>query len=311
MMAYKGQHSFNKKYERFSDVYKYSQKYRKRTRTPRAGLFASDSDGDRFYLPSRVEKFGRKRGGLWEWMWSVFPLKYVELLFSKFFARMRMIREIRASALLGYIPSKLFIGLCAITFGLYPYVWMWGNTYAFNNVGGRRINENSIKLLAVLGFVTQLLVPLSVGAWVAWRITGADVLSEAWRSIAFAYASVYLLVIFPMRCFNYFCVRWAIRAAVIDWDREGVMVGRSVPSWLKLFLLGSIYLQYHINRLMGLGMPGFADASEIELDVTLRERINGYVTTGRPDRAVVSWTKDNYVSEYDDDYDEREEEYYG
>ena len=136
-------------------------------------------------------------------------------------------------------------------------------------------------------------------------------MSEAWSAIAFVYASVYLLIIFPMRCFNYFCVRWAIRAAVIDWDREGVMVGRSVTSWFKLFLLGSVYLQYHINRLMGLGMPGFADVSEIEPDATLRERINDYVVTGRPDRAVVSWTKDNYVSEYGDDYEEREEEYYG
>jgi hypothetical protein len=185
---------------------------------------------------------------------------------------------------------------------------MWGNTYAFNTVGGRRINEGSVKRLAVLGFMVQLLLPISVASYVAWRFTGYEIAIEARRAAVFAFLSLYFLVVFPMRCFNYFCIRWAIRGAVIDWDREGVMVGRTMTSWLKLFLLGSVYIQYHINRLMGLGMPGFADASEIEPDISLTEIIDDYVVLGRADRSSASWTKDEYKPEYDDELDEDEED---
>jgi hypothetical protein len=299
----RGQHSFNKKYERFSDVYKQSTKYRKRTRTHRTGRLGDDG----FFLPSRRERFGKKRAGFRGRIWSVFPLKYIALIFAKFRGRMRVIRETRSSALLGYIPTKLFLGLCVITCGLYPYIWMWGNVYAFNTVGGRRINESSVKRLAILGFMVQLLLPIAIAARAAWRITGIEFVLEASQIAAFVFLSLYVLVIFPMRCFNYFCVRWALRSAVIEWDSEGVMIGRSVTSWLKLFLLGSAYIQYHINRLMGLGMPGFADASEIEPDASLSEIIDGYVIMGKSDRAAASWTKDDFKYGDEDEPEEYEE----
>jgi hypothetical protein len=301
-----GHHSFNKKYERFSDVYKLSAKYRRRTRSRRPNKRESDSS-DEVFVPSRREKFGGKKVTLWKRIWSIFPLKYIARLFGKFSERMRAIRETRASARLGYIPTKLFLGLCLVTCGLYPYMWMWGNTYAFNTVGGRRINEGSIKRLAVLGFVVQLLLPISAASHIAWRLTGHEVAFEARRIAILVFLSLYFLVVFPMRCFNYFSIRWAVRGAVIDWDNEGVMVGRTITSWIKLFLLGSVYIQYHINRLMGLGMPGFADASEIEPDVSLTEIIDGYVVLGRSDRSSASWTKDDFEPEYDDEPDEYEE----
>jgi hypothetical protein len=188
---------------------------------------------------------------------------------------------------------------------------MWGNTYAFNTIGGRRINEGSVKNLAVLGFLVQLLLPLSIGSLFAWWFTDLEIAYKMASYAAFVFVSLYFLVIFPMRCFNYFCVRWALRAAVIDWDSEGVMVGRTVTSWLKLFLFGSVYIQYHINRLMGLGMPGFADASEIEPDATLGEIIDGYVVLGKSDRASASWTKDDFEPQSEEEYEYSEEEYDG
>jgi hypothetical protein len=121
--------------------------------------------------------------------------------------------------------------------------------------------------------------------------------------VVFALVSLYLSVIFPMRCFNYFRFRWALRSAVIKWDNEGVMVGRAMPSWVGLFLFGSAYIQYHINRLMGLGMPGFADASEIESDATLGELIGGYVITAKTDRVAAPWTKDDFEPEGYDGFD--------
>jgi hypothetical protein len=122
-------------------------------------------------------------------------------------------------------------------------------------------------------------------------------------------AVLYVIVVFPMRCFNYFTFRWTLRSAVITWDKEGVMVGRAMPSWIKLILFGSAYIQYHINRLMGLGMPGFADVSEIEMDISWGEMLDNYVIIGKTDRNVVSWTKDDWRPEdYGDEEPETDEE---
>ena len=93
------------------------------------------------------------------------------------------------------------------------------------------------------------------------------------------------------------------------------MINRSITSWFKLFLLGSIYIQHHINRLMGLGMPGFADVSEIEHDASLMDIIDDYIAIGKPDRVVASWTKDDFEPENDDEfedyYEDHDEEYDG
>jgi len=300
----KGQHSFNKRYERFSDVHKLSKKNRRRTRNGRFLKQDADSAFENVYMPSRTERFGKNNKSLWKRIWSVFPLKYIARSFAKTRDRMRQIKETRSSALLGYIPTRLFLGLCLATCGLYPYTWAWGNTYAFNTVGGRRVNENSVKCMAVLGFIVQLLAPVSVSSYIAWRITGLELAYELAQTTGFVFMALYFIVVFPIRCFNYFCLRWALRSAVIDWDREGVMVGRTITSWLKLVLLGSVYIQYHINRLMGLGMPGFADMSEIEPDASLGEIIDDYVVLGKPDRSSASWTKDDFEPESDDELEE-------
>ena len=306
-----GRHSFNKKYERISDAYRIANQYRRRRRIHRSVIGGYDGDGAEIVLPSRREKYGRRSFNIWKKIWSVFPLKYIVRLFARFSGSLRITDETRMSVLLGYIPSKLFLGLCVITCGLYPYIWMWDNAYAFNKLGEHRINEESLKRLAVLGLITQLFVPFSAGAWMVWKATGSALASEVFKTAVFVFLPLYFFIVFPMRCFNYFCVRWALRGAVIEWDSEGVMVNRSITSWLKLFLLGSIYIQYHINRLMGLGMPGFADPSEIESDASLFEIIDDYVKVGNRDRVVVSWTKDDFEPENDDEFEDDYEEYDG
>jgi hypothetical protein len=183
-------------------------------------------------------------------------------------------------------------------------VWIWGNAYAFNKIGERRVYEASFKRLAVLGFAVQMLLPVSAALYAVWRFTGLDMALDTAYGVTFALVLLYSSVVFPMRCFNYFCFRWALRSAVIKWDREGVMAGRAMPSWFGLLLFGSAYIQHHINRLMGLGMPGFADVSEIESDATLGEWIGGYVVTVKTDRVAVPWTKDDFEpEEYEDEYD--------
>ena len=204
--------------------------------------------------------------------------------------------------LLGYIPSKLYLGLCFVTCGLYPYIWLRENARAFEKTSGGRVRELSARRLAFLGMTVQLILPFSIGAWIVWMATGSEVAGEVFRAAFFLFLALYFAVVFPMRCSNYFCARWALRSAVIEWDASGVMINRSIASWLKLFLLGSVYVQYHINRLMGLGMPGFADFSEIEGDATLLERLGDYLMTGKADRVAASWTKDNFEPEDDDEY---------
>ena len=217
----RGRHAFNKKYERLSDAYRIANRYRKRRRSHRPHISGGfDDEGQEIVLSSRRERFGKRRADIRKKIRSAFPLKYIPLLFAKFLGRIRVIDEMRASALLGYIPVKLFIGLCFITCGLYPYIWMWDNTYAFNKIGGSRIKEESVKRLAVLGFTVQLLLPVAVGMWIAWKVTGTEVTSEIFQTTAFLFLSLYFVVIFPMRCFNYFCVRWSLRSAVIEWDSE-------------------------------------------------------------------------------------------
>ena len=307
----RGRHSFNKKYERLSEAYRIANQYRKRKRSHRPHIYGGyDGEGKEVFLSSRRERFGKHRVNTWKRMRSAFPLKIIPLLFAKLLERMRLIDETRASALMGYIPTRLFMGLCIVTCGLYPYIWMWDNTYAFNKIGDSRIKEESVKRFAVLGFFVQLLLPVAVGMWIAWKVTGSAVTREVFETVVFVFLSLYIVVIFPMRCFNYFCVRWTLRSAVIEWDSEGVMVNRSITSWFKLFLLGSIYIQHHINRLMGLGMPGFADPSEIEPDASLIDIIDGYVLVSKSDRVAASWTKDDFEPE-NDDFEDYDEEYDG
>ena len=296
----KGQHSLNKKYERFSEVYIKTNKLRKRrwlSPLPKTG-----ADAGELVLPSRRAPRGEKHG-IARRMFSSRPFRYIRAAREYFGGKRRAVREAHESAVLGYIPLKIFLGLCLVTLGAYPYVWIWGNAYAFNKMGERRVGEESFKRLAVLGFVVQMLLPISAVLYAVWHFTGLHIALETAYAVAFALVTLYLLVVFPMRCFNYFCVRWALRSAVIKWDLEGVMVGRAMPSWIGLFLFGSAYIQCHINRLMRLGMPGFADESEIESDATIGELIGSYVVTGKTDRVSVPWTKDDFEpEEYEDDY---------
>ncbi|MDR0764477.1 MAG: hypothetical protein LBE65_02665 [Synergistaceae bacterium] len=258
----------------------------------------SEGEAGGFSLPSRRARRGERRG-IVRRVVSSRPFRWVKGVFAYFGDKRRAIREARESAVLGYIPLKIFLGFCVITLGVYPYVWIWGNAYAFDKIGERGA---SFKRLAVPGFAVQMFLPVSAAFYAVWYFTGSRMAFEIAYAAAAAFASLYLSVIFPTRCFDYFRFRWALRSAVIKWDSEGVMVERTMPSWIGLFLFGSAYIQYHINRLMGLGMPGFADASEIESDATLAERIGGYVVTGRADRVAVPWTKDDFEPE-EDEYD--------
>jgi hypothetical protein len=278
-----GKHSFNEKYRSFSDAQKrVSVKQKQRARRLLRKL-RPDADGigkyDGVPLPRRKDLREKQR----------FSARFTARFQARTAGvreRLRRMRAAQEARVLGYIPMSLYIALCLATFGLYPYVWVWENVNAFLKVGGERIPDKSLRRFAVLGFAVQTLFPLGILLAIAAFFTGFPGIAVYAHMAFAAFVSLYAVFVLPLRCFHHFGLRWNIRGAVVAWDQEGVMIGRTMTSWAKLFFFGSAYIQHHINRLMGLGMPGFADPAEIGPTVSLTEWIADYVTVKRVDRAV-------------------------
>ncbi|MDR3330996.1 MAG: hypothetical protein LBT08_00065 [Synergistaceae bacterium] len=280
-MFKKSKHTYSPRYARFTKWQGNGTSGRKR----RHQTFLTDDKGDALevspgvYLQSRKEI--HSRGGK-----LPFPLRFIvslhltRAIMSGALAvrdRLRSVKRAQKASMLGYIPLKIFIGISLITFGIYPYIWAWGNVYAFIKVCGGRVREGAIRGFAVIGCCVQLLMPFAVTATLWWLATDEPRAYELAVQASVLYAGAYLFIISPMRCFHYFDLRWNLRIAVSEWDRESMMIDRTMTSWFKLFILGSAYLQFHINRLMGLGMPGFADPEEITGDFSLGEWLRDYL----------------------------------
>jgi hypothetical protein len=191
-------------------------------------------------------------------------------------------RPARRPAVLGYTPIELFVALCAVTFGTYPYFWLWSNANAFTRLCGGRLQGKRLKQFAATGFCVQLLLPAALALYALWRFAGTERALESAMRCALAYAVSYAVLIFPQRCYCYFHLRWNLRNAVTQWDRDEMMIDRTMTSWLKLFIFGSAYIQSHTNRLMGLGMPGFADQDEIRPEFSFRKWLREYVVIRKP-----------------------------
>lgn len=169
----------------------------------------------------------------------------------------------RPDSTLGYIPLNLYVSMSLVTLGMYPYIWLWGNIHAFEKIRVRGIGKHSLTAFSATGFCAQLLCPLALCSYAVGTLLASNAAREfAFRSLLI-YIPIYFFLILPMRCFHYFDLRWKLRAAVAEWDTKGMMLNRTAPSWFYLFLFGTIYIQHHINRLMGLGMPGFASTDEL------------------------------------------------
>jgi hypothetical protein len=165
---------------------------------------------------------------------------------------------------------------------MYPYLWLWNNSNPFVKLCGNRLQGSRLKVFAAMGLCVQFLPPISLTLFAAGRFVGAYQFFDISTQCAVLYAFSYALLIFPQRCYCFFHLRWNIRNAVAAWDREEMMIGRTMTSWLKLFLFGSAYIQFHMNRLMGLGMPGFADQEEIRPDFSIQKWLREYVLIRRP-----------------------------
>lgn len=176
---------------------------------------------------------------------------------------------------LDYIPMSIFVPFCFLTIGIYPYLWLLGSARSFAALCGSDRLGRRAAAAAALGLVVQTAIALSIAAFVTAWCLGSDS-AEAFRAAIFWSFAVHLAICFPMKCMALFELRARLRGAAALWDERGMMVRRTVRSPFALVIFGTAYLQHHINRLIGLGMPGLSDWDGYR-DVSLIGAISGYV----------------------------------
>lgn len=176
-----------------------------------------------------------------------------------------------------YIPLWLYLLFSVGSAGLYPYLWLMKRVGGFSAAGVTGLDRPRIGRYCVLGICAQLL-PLASGVICLWGwLAGVP----EWYASAFLmltlYSAAFVLVILPMRCFYHFDIRWRLRRAASQWDENGLMIARTLPSPFLLCLFGTAYLQRHVNRLIGLGMPGFTGYDDVGAGATIGDAIREYV----------------------------------
>ena len=176
-----------------------------------------------------------------------------------------------------YIPLVLYLLFSVGSVGLYPYHWLLKRIDGFEVAGVTGLDRAGIGRYCALGICAQFLLVASgvIGLW-GW-FTGI----HEWYASAFlmlaVYGAAFVLVILPMRCFYHFDIRWRLRRATSRWDENGLMIVRTAPSLFLLFLFGTVYIQRHVNRLIGLGMPGFTGYDDLGADTTIGDAVREYV----------------------------------
>lgn len=180
-----------------------------------------------------------------------------------------------------YIPVPLFLAQSVFSFGIYPYLWLLRRIDSFPDVGIKGLDRAGMAAYCIVGLCVQLLLLCATSTYVyAWLVTDNFIRKLAVMIFA-AYALSFVLLVMPGRCFHHFNIRWRLRRIVAEWDAVGVMIDRTMTSLTKLFLFGSAYIQYHFNRLIGMGMPGFSGYEEIAGDFSVTGAVRDYLKAGQ------------------------------
>ena len=163
-----------------------------------------------------------------------------------------------AKALPGHFSIPLYLCFCILTCGLYPYIYLRRNAQALANFSDR-VSARRIKVYTAIGLAVQAVAIVGLLLFLYGLAFSDGAPAKTTSSPAVAYLFLLILIVLPLRCFHQFNIAAAIRHEVILWDPSQIMIGRTANSWTFLFLLGSVYIQHHINRLAGLGMPTLRD----------------------------------------------------
>lgn len=145
---------------------------------------------------------------------------------------------------LDYVPLTIFVPFTVISLGIYPNVWLALRARAFSAISGGIVDSRAVRRCALFGSIS------SIAAIIAVVLASSTMLAAA--------IGLFVLFALPLRCFCHSEIRSGIRRSAAEWDADGRMAERTIPSSTRLAILGSIYIQHHINRLIGLGMPGFS-----------------------------------------------------
>lgn len=189
-------------------------------------------------------------------------------------------REEENSTPIDYMPIPLFIAMTLFSLGIYPYIWLLKRVDGFSAAGMNGLDRMGIVRYCVVGLGVQLLPWGAIMAFVWSRWDGGDFALRVALQMMIAYAAAFALVVLPYRCFYHFDIRWRLRRAASVWDTGGIMIARTMGSLPRLFLLGTPYIQHHINRLIGLGMPGFSGYDDMPGDFYISDVIRDYVRGG-------------------------------
>lgn len=168
-----------------------------------------------------------------------------------------------------YIPLLIFVPISLLTFGIYPYIWFLRRIDSFAAIGTGELDRNRAVAYCIIGSAACAMLSAGLAAWSFAQ----------WHHLALAGALLLVLAVVPMRTFWLFELRRRLRDVAHEWDQGAMMTYRTLPSPTLLFIFGSFYLQLHINRLIGLGMPDLGDYDDVAAweDASLREVLTDFL----------------------------------
>ena len=171
----------------------------------------------------------------------------------------------RESRLLDFLPLWLFASLSVLTFGIYPYVWFASNLRAFNELSAdEKLMHFNVKYFAAAGAAAQLVLAFSAVSFLVSNFAAGVYIPSMLRPgrLFEIYFYGYIFFVLPFRFSAHLWLSWNIREATRSWN-EGAISSITLDSWVKLLLFGSFYIQYHVNRLIGMGMDKLASRMDL------------------------------------------------
>lgn len=184
-------------------------------------------------------------------------------------------RALRAE--LSYMPLTVFVSLCAATLGLYPYLWLASRAWSFAALDPVAFDARAALRYCAVAAAAHCLLVLSAVPGLVWLIGGYELAAVVTRAMLSLYAALALLVVLPLRWACLTAMRWAMRSAAAAWAADLVIIPRTMRSLLATHLLGTVYAQAHINRLVGLGMPGLAGYDDMWNDVSAADVVRDFL----------------------------------
>lgn len=186
-------------------------------------------------------------------------------------------QEEAAPASLTYVPVFLFIQYTVFTLGFYPILWLRKCARALDRMSGGAFDARAAMRCCIAKAVSRaalVLCALCIASSIAF---GSLALLHAAEFFLISFIAVTVAISAPLSCKCFFDIRWHIRRAAAEWDGSGLMLRNTMPSPVLLFIFGSAYVQYHVDRLIELDMPGFDGYDDVVVDAPAASVLKSFV----------------------------------